>query len=159
MQGDLIQVGINFFKVLTAEPLYYEFRNLVGGVDVGFSTTIYPVSDLIPAKDKLHYITAFGILGDLKAQLRYQSGAPKNTVGARSTQRLDRIQAPYDKPFNFDFMVLAGDTLEVDIESAFAGLKGAIWFYGWKFTKKDLTEAQVENKEVIRLQDVRRVAI
>lgn len=134
------------------EPLYYEFRNIQAGVDVGFTTNRYSVPELVPASRYLHYITGFGILGNMKAQVYYPSGHPRNTVGANAVQRLDRRQANYLRPFRIDMVIVAGDTIEVDIWTPISYLRGAVWFYGWKF---DVYKLQSAPPNYIVLNDVR----
>jgi len=150
--GDYIQVGMNFYKIKAIEPLYFPFINVINGVDVGFSSEIYTVPDLIPPNGRLYYITGVGVFGNIKFQIRYPSGNPRNTVGAKSVSRLDRVQAPYDIPFTFKFAVVAGDTLEVDVETPLPNTSGAIWFYGWKIKAKKVESAP---SQVIVLEDVR----
>ena len=156
--GDTVQVGTLFYKVLQLEPMYYEFRNRQLGVELGFATGIYPVPDLIPPPNYLYYINAIGIDGLMTVQIRYQAGAPRNTVGARSSLRLTRFQAHYLRPFNFRFVLLSSDTLECDIETRTPptgnGWLCAVWFYGWKITVKRL-ETVPQGETVTVLEDVR----
>lgn len=150
-KGDIIKVGDNYYKVLSKEELYYEFQNIVSGLDAGFTTASFPVNDLIPSKRFIYYITGFGIDGDIKIQLYYQSGSPRNTVTAKAKQRLDKNQAHYLNPFKFRFVVIAGDTLDVDIVAAFANVKASVWFYGHKFKVRNANA----NINAIELEDVR----
>lgn len=151
-QGSNVQVGSLFFRVKAIEPLYYEFRNMYAGLEVGFSTGIYQVPDLIPPKDHLYYITAFGLQGVMSCQIRYQSGSPRNTVGARAIQRLTFYQAPFDAPFTDKFVIVAGDTLEVDLVTTYSGQKSAVWFYGYKLKVSHLDKPPAQ---VVVLEDVR----
>jgi len=150
-RGEVFRIGEIFYEVLQYEPLYYKFQNLVAGIDEGFSSQIYQVNDLVPSSIKVYYITGFGINGDIEAQVRYQTGSPRNTVDARSSQRVSQLQAHYLKPFSFHFATVAGDTLDVDIEAAFAGVKAEIWFYGWKYKIRMVTNPT----KFIDLEDVR----
>ena len=149
--GDTIRIGEIFYKVLQMEPLYYKFQNIVSGVDEGFESKIYQVNDLIPSAIKVYYLTGFAINGDIEAQIRYQTGSPRNTVDARSSQRLTKEQASITKPFTFHFCVVAGDTLDVDIMAAFDGVKAEMWFYGWKYKIRIVSNP----KEFVDLEDVR----
>lgn len=153
--GDLVQIGDLFFKVTQIEPLYYELRNFAAGVEVGFTTNIFPVPDMIPAMNIIHYVCSWGINGRVAVQIRYQAGAPRNSVGARSQQRLNRFQAPYLDPFTFKFAVIAGDTLEVDILAEIANVRAAIWFYGWKLYVEPVRNI-AQGQSVVVLEDVRK---
>ncbi len=135
------------------ESLYYEFRRFTGTTEIGFSTERVPVPDLVPPANKIYYISGFGIQGLMRVQLVYQSGNPRNTVGARGVQRLDWVQAPYDMPFQTPFAIVIGDTLEVDVLPNVPLLKGAIWFYGHKLAIVPYNPAQGE--PIVQLEDVR----
>jgi hypothetical protein len=150
--GDIVSVGGIFYKILQLEPLYYKFQNLTAGINVGFNSQIYQVNDLVPSSVKIYYITGFGINGDIEAQVRYQTGSPRNTVDARTSQRVSQLQAHYLNPFTFHFCVVAGDTLDVDILAAFAGVKAEMWFYGWKYK---ISRVPTEPPKFIELEDVR----
>jgi hypothetical protein len=139
-----------YYKVISLEPMYY---GLVGAAVV---TAIVPVPNLIPARNFIHYVTGWGIDGPITVQVRYQSGAPRNTVGALSTQRLDRFQASYLAPFTSKFAVVAGDTLEVDIATVVAGatVAATVWFYGWKMNIRNIERSQ-PGDNIVQLTDVR----
>jgi len=149
--GDVIRISEVFYKILQMEPLYYKFQNLSVGVDQGFDSQIYQVNDLVPSAVKVYYLTGFGINGDIEVQVRYQTGSPRNTVDARSSQRVKQLQADWLKPFSFHFAVVAGDTLDVDIAVPFDGIKAEVWFYGWKYKVRIVTNPET----FIDLEDVR----
>ena len=154
--GDVVQIGPQFYHVSEREPLYYPFQNIVAGVNIGFITGIFPVPDLVPAKQTIHYLTGWGINGGVQVQIRYQSGAPRNTVGARSAVRLDRNQANYLIPFTDKLAVVSGDTLELDVLADFANVLATIWFYGWKLYVSAPLKESPESKVVV-LEDMRQI--
>lgn len=153
--GETVKFGTSAFKVLSLEPLYYEFRHYSAStaLEDGFQNDVYAVSELIPPKDYIYWITGVGIEGKLEVQVKYQAGTPRNTVTAKSTQRLNRFQAPFTDPFTFRFALLNGDTIECDIYPDHAYTFGAIWFYGWKLYVKEIPTPDL----FIQPKDVRRV--
>ena len=96
----------------------------------------------------------------MNMQLRYQAGAPRNSVGAKSNVRLDRFQAPYTRPYIDRFVCLAGDTLEVDIATEGLPISfGTIWFYGWKLQVKGINDPSSipQDARIVRLEDLRQL--
>jgi len=150
--GEIVQVGADFYKVIAYEPLYYVADSTVPGFGGGFGTSVYPVPDLIPAANILYYITGFGLNGAIEAQLRYQANSPRNTVGARSSQRVNRFNAHWLSPFRFKFVIQSGDTLEIDIRAIIAPCLGQVWFYGWKLR---VQRAKDTPPSAVVLEDVR----
>lgn len=152
--GDIVQVGADFYKVIAYEPLYYIADSSVPGFGGGFATAIYPIPDLIPPANILYYITAFGINGAIEAQLRYQANSPRNTVGARSSQRVNRFNAWWLRPFRFKFVIQNGDTLEIDVRALIVPCQAQIWIYGWKLRVQRAKE-DIRKSDVKILEDVR----
>jgi hypothetical protein len=137
------------------EPLFYEFRKLTAGAEVGFSTGTESVTELIPSKDYVYYITGWGMNGKLKVQIKYPSGYPRNTTTAKTTTRLDNLQAHYLQPFTSKMALVTGDSIEVDLVADHAYTYGAIWFYGWKFYVEQTQPTSTQ--QIIYLEDVRQL--
>lgn len=137
-KGDVVKVDDDFYLIKKLEPLYYKYQNLSGGVDQGFASSVYSITDLIPSPNFLYYITGIGFNGDFEAQLKFQSGHARNAPNSKSTHRLTQLHAHYLKPFSFKFCLKASDTLDLDINisNSFSGVKGEVWFYGWKYEVK-----------------------
>lgn len=141
VKGAFIKFGGQVFKVIRLEPLFYEFKHYSSstGLEDGFTSDIFSIPDLIPPKEFIYYFTAVGIKGKLEVQIRYQAGTPRNTVVAKSTQRLNRFIAHYTDPFKFRFALLNGDTIEADIVPDHANTFGSIFFWGWKLVVVETT--------------------
>ena len=152
-QFDIIQLKDMFFVITQIEPFYYDFDNQGNPLN----TAIYSLPDLVPSADTIHYVTGIGVQNfGLQFQLRYQSGAPRGTVGARSSQRLDYIQAPYDMPFQMKLAVISGDTAELDIRTPIPNFAGHVWFYGFKMKIQKLKGDKIPEKAIV-LDDLRQV--
>ncbi len=150
-----IQIGPNFYKVTSREPLYYEFRNLISGVDVGFQSARYNIQNLIPGLDFVYYINSWGINGGIKAQVMYPADNLRNAPGAAPTQRLNDLQASMTHPFTMRMAIVGGDSVGLDILADFPGVLAGVWFYGWKIKVQPLKTAPKEGTPVVILDDVR----
>lgn len=96
--------------------------------------------DLVPNRDFLYHIVKVAVNGFLEFQLQYPEGTPHwSPHGA--TLRLNNMNAMYPNGIKASFFIQNPNYPVYNIYNPKAyTVTGEFWFWGWKYTIKQLTE-------------------
>jgi len=135
--GENIQIGDMYFQITSKDLLIYKKEVTLATVT---ATTQKFDDDLQPNREFLYQILRVAVDGYLTFQLQFPEGVPHWSPHG-ITQRLDNILASYPAGIKAPMWIMNPyyPAFNVYNPKGYA-VTGTFWFFGWKYTVKQLTE-------------------